>query len=55
MEDEQCTDAFDELFLLGCVAGLCNEMSRDEFRLVVLLLQLVKAQKARQQSSNLPD
>jgi hypothetical protein len=55
MEDEQRTEASDELFLLGCIAGLCNEKPRDELRLKALLLQLVKAQEARQRPERFPE
>ena len=45
MDTEERKD--DELFTLGCITGLCNQVPRDNLALEGILLLLVKAQEAR--------
>ena len=47
MDTEELKD--DELFMLGCITGLCNQEPRDELLLDDMLLFLLEAQEARQQ------
>ncbi len=47
MDAEQRKNAFDELYVLGFIAGLCNQEPRDELLLEVMLLYLREAQAQR--------
>ena len=50
MDIEEQND--DELFMLGCVTGLCNQESRDQLLLNDMLQFLREAQEARRQRQN---
>lgn len=52
---EQHKDVSDELYVLGFIAGLCNQEPRDELLLDDMLMYLREAQEARRQSKSLPD
>jgi hypothetical protein len=44
MVTEECKDTTDELYVLGFIAGLCNQEPRDELLLEGMLLYLHEAQ-----------
>ena len=52
---EQRKDTTDERYVLGFIAGLCNQEPRDELLLDDMLMYLRVAQDALRQSPNLPD
>jgi hypothetical protein len=47
---EQHKDVSDELYVLGFIAGLCNQEPRDELLLDDMLMYLREAQEMRQQN-----
>ena len=52
---EQLKDTPDELYVLGFIAGLCQQEPRDQLLFEDMLMYLREAQEARQQSQNLSD
>ena len=55
MDIEQRKDTSDELYVLGFIAGLCNQEPRDQLLLDDMLMYLWEAQEARGQRQNCPD
>ena len=55
MDAEQYMGTSDELYVLGFIAGLCNQEPRDQLLLEDMLMYLREAQEARRQASNLGD
>ena len=51
MDSEQPKDAADELYVLGFIAGLCNQEPRDQTLLEDMLLFLREAQEVRVNNS----
>ena len=51
MDAEELKD--DELFMLGCITGLCNQEPRDQLLLDDMLMFLRAAQEVRRQASSL--
>jgi hypothetical protein len=52
---EQHKEVSDELYVLGFIAGLCQQEPRDELLLDDMLMYLREAQEARRQSPNAAD
>ena len=50
MDAEELKD--DELFMLGCITGLCNQEPRNQLLLNDMLLFLREAQEARRQQQS---
>jgi hypothetical protein len=48
----ECKDTTDELYVLGFIAGLCQQEPRDQLLLEDMLMYLREAQEARRQASN---
>lgn len=55
MDIEECKDTTDELYVLGCITGLCQQEPRDEWLLDDMLFYLRLAQEARRQHQNTTD
>jgi hypothetical protein len=52
---EQHKDVSDELYVLGFIAGLCQQEPRDQLLLEDMLIYLREAQEARRESPNFSD
>ena len=55
MDTKERKDTTDELYVLGFIAGLCQQEPRDHLLLDDMLLYLREAQEARRQQQGRPD